>query len=64
MAAADGAAFLPGERDDLRMLLDLFMLEQAIYRLRDDLENRPEWVRIALMNVQQLLELEDERAVG
>jgi maltose alpha-D-glucosyltransferase/alpha-amylase len=62
LAAASGAAFLPGDPDDLRLLLDVFMLEQAIYGLRYDLENRPEWVRIALLNIRQLLELEDEPA--
>jgi maltose alpha-D-glucosyltransferase/alpha-amylase len=58
LAAAAGAPFLPGDRDDLRLLLEVFMLEQAIYGLRYDLENRPEWVRIGLLNIQQLLGLE------
>ncbi len=60
--AAAQAAFLPSERDDLRMLLDVFMLEQAIDRMRHDFENRPERVRVALLSIQQLLELEDEPA--
>jgi len=62
LATAAEAAFVPGERDDLRLLLEVFVLEQAIYGLCDDLGSRPERVRVALLNVQQLLELEDERA--
>jgi maltose alpha-D-glucosyltransferase/alpha-amylase len=38
------------------MLLDVSMLEKAIYELGYEMNNRPEWVRIPLEGILQLLE--------
>ncbi len=56
LQAADGAAFLPASRDDLDTLLDAFLLEKAVYELRYEVANRPDWVPIPLQGVRQLLE--------
>ena len=56
LEAADGASFLPASRDDLDILLDAFLLEKAVYELRYEVANRPEWVPIPLQGVRQLLE--------
>ena len=56
LQAADGAAFLPASRDDLDALLDAFQLEKAVYELRYEVANRPDWVPIPLQGVRQLLE--------
>jgi maltose alpha-D-glucosyltransferase/alpha-amylase len=56
LEAADGAAFLPASRADLDTLLDAFQLEKAVYELRYEVANRPEWVPIPLQGVRQLLE--------
>jgi maltose alpha-D-glucosyltransferase/alpha-amylase len=59
LEAAEPAAFLPAEREQLGVLLDVFLLERAIYALRDEPHDRPEQVRIARREVEQLLS--DER---
>jgi maltose alpha-D-glucosyltransferase/alpha-amylase len=47
--------FLPRKKDELRMLLDLYLLEKAVYELGYELNNRPDWVRIPLQGICQLL---------
>ena len=37
-------------------LLELFMLEKVLYELRYEVENRPEWVRIPLAGLHEVLE--------
>ena len=54
-AAAPGA-FVPRNRADLQVLLDAFLLEKAVYELSYEFNNRPEWVRIPLRGIVQLLE--------
>jgi maltose alpha-D-glucosyltransferase/alpha-amylase len=56
LQAAEGASFLPASRADLDTLLDAFQLEKAVYELRYEVANRPEWVPIPLQGVRQLLE--------
>jgi trehalose synthase-fused probable maltokinase len=46
--------FLPRSRDNLRVLLDAYLLEKAIYELIYELNNRPDWLRIPLQGVRQL----------
>jgi maltose alpha-D-glucosyltransferase/alpha-amylase len=48
--------FLPEKSEDLRMLLDLYRLEKAVYELGYELNNRPEWVRIPLQGIRHMLE--------
>ena len=52
------AAFLPRERQELERLLEVFLLEKAVYELRHDLLNRPDWMPVALYGVRQLAESE------
>lgn len=40
----------------LRSLLDLFLLEKALYEVRHELDSRPEWVVIPLGSILSLLE--------
>ena len=49
------AAFLPESREELRMLLDVFLLEKAFYELSYELNNRPTWVRTPLQGLLRLL---------
>ncbi len=51
---ADGAAF-----DASRPLLDLFELEKALYELRYELDNRPDWVGVPLAGIAALAGLPD-----
>jgi maltose alpha-D-glucosyltransferase/alpha-amylase len=56
VAKAAEAGFLPQDQDELRILLDVYMLEKAIYELAYELNNRPEWVRIPLEGILHLME--------
>jgi maltose alpha-D-glucosyltransferase/alpha-amylase len=56
LAAAHQVSFLPGERTDRQVLLDVFLLEKAIYELGYELNNRPEWVEVPVQGILQLLE--------
>jgi maltose alpha-D-glucosyltransferase/alpha-amylase len=60
LAGAAQVSFLPQERDELQVLLDAFLLERAIYKLGYELNNRPDWVRIPLQGILDLLGLQAE----
>ncbi len=55
LEAADGASFLPSAREDLGLLLDVFLLEKAVYEIGYELNNRPEWLGIPVRGVLELL---------
>lgn len=48
-------SFLPKTQQELRALLDAYLLEEVIYGLGYDLNYRPDWVEISLQRVLQLL---------
>src|SRR5438876_4526115 len=47
--------FLPDNREDVNILLNVYLLEKALYELSYELENRPDWVRVPLLGILQLL---------
>jgi trehalose synthase-fused probable maltokinase len=53
-AAADGV-FLPASLDEFERLLDACLLEKALYELRYELNNRPDWVHLPLAALEDLL---------
>jgi maltose alpha-D-glucosyltransferase/alpha-amylase len=53
--SASRASFLPRTREELQVLLDAYLLEKVVYELGYELNNRPEWVRIPLQGILQLL---------
>ena len=53
--AVDAALLPPGEANS-RTLLTVFELEKAVYELRYELNNRPDWVRIPVAGIARLLE--------
>jgi maltose alpha-D-glucosyltransferase/alpha-amylase len=52
---AGDAIFIPKGREELALLLDVYLLDKAIYELGYELNNRPTWVRIPLDGISQLL---------
>ncbi len=42
----------------LERVLQIFELEKAVYELRYELDNRPDWVRIPVAGIQRMLEEE------
>ncbi len=55
LGSAGVADLIPHNRSDLQTLLDAFLLEKALYELNYELNNRPDWVRIPLHGIVQLL---------
>jgi maltose alpha-D-glucosyltransferase/alpha-amylase len=51
---AQGARFLPVDSGDFRKLLDVFLLDKALYEVLYELNARPAWVRIPLMGIMSL----------
>lgn len=55
LRVADGAAFLPPVRAEMLALLQLQLLEKAVYELGYELNNRPDWVAIPLEGISKTL---------
>ena len=53
--ACGDASFLPAADEDRRALLDLFILEKAVYEVAYELNSRPEWLPIPLKGVLSLV---------
>ena len=56
-AAVDPGLLPPGETN-ARTLLTIFELEKAVYELRYELNNRPDWVSIPVAGIARLLDSE------
>jgi maltokinase len=49
-------ALLPSGSVAIERLLTVYELEKAVYELRYELDNRPDWVRIPVAGIQRLIE--------
>ncbi len=49
-----GIASVPSDPASLHAMLDLFMIEKAIYELRYELDNRPDWLAIPIRGLLEL----------
>jgi maltose alpha-D-glucosyltransferase/alpha-amylase len=47
--------FVPEDEEELVFLLDFFQLEKAVYELGYDIDNRPDWVRIPVEGIRELM---------
>jgi maltose alpha-D-glucosyltransferase/alpha-amylase len=56
LKTARGAEFLPPSREEIMALLQLHVLEKAVYELGYELNNRPDWVAIPLEGISKSLE--------
>jgi trehalose synthase-fused probable maltokinase len=52
---ARGAAYLPQSKEEMQAVLELHLLEKAIYELWYELNNRPAWVGIPLQGIWKIL---------
>lgn len=55
-ATAGDAPFLPSSREDRQLLLDLFILEKAVYEVAYELNSRPAWLGVPLTGVISVME--------
>lgn len=55
LETATGASFIPADHEELAVLLDVFMLEKALYEVRYELNNRPAWLPIPLAGIRSII---------
>jgi len=55
LAVAGDAPFVPADPSQRAALLDLFLFDKALYELNYELNNRPDWVRIPLRGLSELV---------
>ncbi|OGS21731.1 MAG: maltose alpha-D-glucosyltransferase [Elusimicrobia bacterium RIFOXYA2_FULL_39_19] len=58
LETADKAVFIPNDRKQIENLLDIFMLEKAVYELGYELNNRPDWITIPINGIANILKKE------
>jgi maltokinase len=51
----EGTGLLPPSEEAVARLLSVFELEKAVYELRYELDNRPDWVQIPVAGIARLL---------
>jgi maltose alpha-D-glucosyltransferase/alpha-amylase len=60
--AVAGASFMPRSQEELSLVLQIFLLDKAIYELSYELNNRPDWVDIPIAGIVEMIRLmEDQR---
>lgn len=52
-----GSTVIPGNKEDLSILLETYILEKAIYELNYELNNRPDWTLIPLRGISAVMDL-------
>jgi maltose alpha-D-glucosyltransferase / alpha-amylase len=55
LETAGESPIVPQDRNELKALLDAFILDKAIYELGYELNHRPEWVTIPLHGIAQIV---------
>jgi len=54
-AVTAGAPFVPADLAQRAAMLDVFLIDKALYELNYELNNRPDWVRIPLRGLSELV---------
>jgi len=54
---AGRARLLPADREELELLLGVYMLEKAVYEVGYELNNRPDWLVVPLQGILELLQV-------
>lgn len=60
-AALGETNLLPDNREDLKTMLDTFILEKAVYELNYELNNRPDWVIIPIKGIKYIMQSKSEQ---
>ncbi|GAB4043790.1 maltose alpha-D-glucosyltransferase [Spirosoma litoris] len=55
LETVQGSSFIPTDPDDLQMMLETYLLEKAITDLNQELNHRPDWVRVPLQLIKSIV---------
>ena len=50
-----GHNFIPEDQEDLKILMQTFLLEKAVYELNYELNNRPDWALIPIRGIKSIM---------
>jgi maltose alpha-D-glucosyltransferase/alpha-amylase len=56
LSVQETAMILPPSMEDIRLLLDGYILQKALYEVGYELNNRPDWIQIPLQGILQIVE--------
>jgi maltose alpha-D-glucosyltransferase/alpha-amylase len=59
LEATETASFVPKSGDEFNLMLDIYMLEKAIYELGYELNNRPAWVDVPVAGILRMVNPEE-----
>lgn len=54
--ATANAGFLPKSKEELKALLDIYILEKAVYELSYELNNRPDWAHVPIRGIVEIVQ--------
>jgi maltose alpha-D-glucosyltransferase/alpha-amylase len=55
LATAKNAPFVPDDAAELRLLLNIFILEKALYEVAYEIDHRPAWLGVSLHGIRDVL---------
>jgi predicted trehalose synthase len=56
LEASRSGGFLPATKQELKNLLDLYLLQKGVYELHYELNNRPAWVAVPIRGILDILQ--------
>lgn len=56
LTVSGDAAYIPRPREAVQALLELYLIDKALYELQYELNNRPDWAHIPIKGLQRILE--------
>jgi maltose alpha-D-glucosyltransferase/alpha-amylase len=61
LETAGKAKFIPNKKEDIELLIDLFIVDKAVYEIGYELNNRPDWISIPMQGLKYILQNTEKR---